>query len=196
MGGEERGAPRAAAAAAAAAAPPRPTITLPPRTTYESLFRGGGGFGAPEVSPGPMTLVSSFFAEDDGECRSFSQLLAGAMASPAARTRVGALGVGEPQVSAAPSGASAGATAPTEEGEKERSSGGVRRHRPLGVMVAPSPFLTVPPGFSPATLLDSPSLFSPGPVRNLLENKNDFFCLFWLRLLSHMVSFIWRRTSF
>ncbi|PHU02415.1 putative WRKY transcription factor 3 [Capsicum chinense] len=56
----------------------RPTITLPPRNSMDSLFSGG-------ISPGPMTLVSSFFSDNDpdSECRSFSQLLAGAMTSPA-----------------------------------------------------------------------------------------------------------------
>ncbi|XP_057759954.1 probable WRKY transcription factor 4 [Arachis stenosperma] len=63
--------------------PQRPSITLPTRGgggggggSMESLF--GGGF-----SPGPMTLISSFFGGDDGN-KSFSQLLAGAMASPTA----------------------------------------------------------------------------------------------------------------
>ncbi|EPS59589.1 hypothetical protein M569_15215, partial [Genlisea aurea] len=56
-----------------------PPITLPPRSAIESLFSGGTG-----ESPGPMTLVSSFFAENDPEndCRSFSQLLAGPTDSP------------------------------------------------------------------------------------------------------------------
>ncbi|KAL5553707.1 hypothetical protein UlMin_041108 [Ulmus minor] len=67
------------------AAPPRPTITLPPRTSFENLFNGGGGGPAVGFSPGPMTLVSSFFSESE-ECKSFSQLLAGAMTSPVART--------------------------------------------------------------------------------------------------------------
>lgn len=59
----------------------RPTITLPPRNSMESLFSGGSG----GISPGPMTLVSSFFSDNDpdSDCRSFSQLLAGAMPSPA-----------------------------------------------------------------------------------------------------------------
>nr|QCV57297.1 WRKY transcription factor [Fagopyrum tataricum] len=59
----------------------RPTIALPPRAPIESFF-GSGGFG---VSPGPMTLVSSFFSNTDPESEfgSFSQLLAGAMTSPA-----------------------------------------------------------------------------------------------------------------
>ncbi|KAI4387808.1 hypothetical protein MLD38_000210 [Melastoma candidum] len=56
----------------------RPTITLPPRPTADTLFGSG-------LSPGPLTLVSSFFAENGGlenDSRSFSQLLAGAMNSP------------------------------------------------------------------------------------------------------------------
>ncbi|KAA0034451.1 putative WRKY transcription factor 3 isoform X1 [Cucumis melo var. makuwa] len=60
----------------------RPTINLPPRTSMESLFSGGPGLGF-GFSPGPMTLVSSFFSDSD-DCKSFSQLLAGAMASPVA----------------------------------------------------------------------------------------------------------------
>lgn len=60
----------------------RPTINLPPRSSMESLFGGGSGLGF-GFSPGPMTLVSSFFSDSD-DCKSFSQLLAGAMASPVA----------------------------------------------------------------------------------------------------------------
>ncbi|CAL0313639.1 unnamed protein product [Lupinus luteus] len=50
----------------------RPTITLPPRASMDTLFNGG-------LSPGPMTLVSSFFPDNNDECKSFSQLLAGSM---------------------------------------------------------------------------------------------------------------------
>ncbi|KAF8378738.1 hypothetical protein HHK36_030087 [Tetracentron sinense] len=69
--------------ASRAAAHPRPTIALPPRSSLENLFIGGAG-----SSPGPMTLVSNFFSENDPESdyRSFSHLLAGAMASPVAIT--------------------------------------------------------------------------------------------------------------
>ncbi|KAL2349190.1 hypothetical protein Fmac_003190 [Flemingia macrophylla] len=57
------------------AAPPRPTISLPPRpASMETLFTGG-------LSPGPMTLLSNFLSDGD-DCKSFSQLLAGAMTSP------------------------------------------------------------------------------------------------------------------
>ncbi|OWM75913.1 probable WRKY transcription factor 3 [Punica granatum] len=72
--------------------PPKPTITLPPRSSAaESLFGGGSSSGGPGTtpvplfgfSPGPMTLVSSFFSEGE-ECKSFSQLLAGAVASSTA----------------------------------------------------------------------------------------------------------------
>ncbi|RDX83225.1 putative WRKY transcription factor 3, partial [Mucuna pruriens] len=61
--------------------PPRPTISLPPRSaSMESLFNGG-------FSPGPMTLLSNFLADGD-DCKSFSQLLAGAMTSPVAGAAV------------------------------------------------------------------------------------------------------------
>ncbi|MQM00391.1 hypothetical protein Taro_033112 [Colocasia esculenta] len=154
----EAGVPRAVPAA-------RPTIALPPRSAYESLF-----LGRPEVSPGPLTLVSSFFAEDpESDCRSFSQLLAGAMASPvggvagrAAAESSSASGASHASVPLA-AAASSSAAVPVEVAERERAvGGGVRPHRPLGVMVAPSPFFTVPVGLSPACLLESPAPFSPG----------------------------------
>ncbi|KAL2498568.1 Uncharacterized protein Adt_24118 [Abeliophyllum distichum] len=60
-----------------------PTITLPVQSSMDNFFVNGL-----VVSPGPMTLVSSFFAENDPEndCSSFSQLLAGAMSLPLFRT--------------------------------------------------------------------------------------------------------------
>ncbi|XP_062111357.1 probable WRKY transcription factor 4 [Humulus lupulus] len=127
--------------------PPRPTITLPPRTSFETLFNGGGGGGSsgagPGVgfSPGPMTLVSSFFSESE-ECKSFSQLLAGAMTPSATRTN---FPIGD-----------------------QPSSGGAdadfrfNQNRPSGLTISQSPFFSIPPGLSPAGLLDSPGLFSPG----------------------------------
>ncbi|KAH6809876.1 WRKY DNA-binding protein 3 [Perilla frutescens var. frutescens] len=98
------------------------TITLPARGSAGSFFMG--------VSPGPMTLLSSFFPETendpDSDCRSFSQLLAGGMASPAA---VG----GEFMF---------------------------QQNRPAGLVVSQPPAMfTVPPGLSPASLLDSPGFF-------------------------------------
>ncbi|KAH6822435.1 WRKY DNA-binding protein 3 [Perilla frutescens var. hirtella] len=108
---------------------PPPTITLPPRTSIESLFTGGPG-GA---SPGPMTLVSSFFAENDpdNDCRSFSQLLAGAMYSPAA------------------------------DGRNGTGDFRFQQNRPAGLVVSHPPgTVTIPSGLSPASLLDSPDLFS------------------------------------
>lgn len=66
--------------AAAGGPPPRPTITLPPRASVDTLYGGGAPF---VFSPGPMTLVSNFFADNNNDdCKSFSQLLAGAMTSP------------------------------------------------------------------------------------------------------------------
>lgn len=88
-----------------------------------------------------MTLVSSFFSENDpdSDCRSFSQLLAGAMASP------------RPNFPAA------------ENSEPDHLR--FRQNRPAGLMVSNSQqqqgVFTIPPGLSPASLLDSPGLF-PG----------------------------------
>lgn len=136
--------------------PERPTISLPPRSSVESLFTGG-------LSPGPMTLVSSFFPEGDSysECRSFSQLLAGAMASPTAFGGVRPQPLPQPQ--------------PQPVAAKEESvagSGGdadfrFRHNRPAGLAITQQSMFTIPPGLSPASLLDSPgfsALFSPGQV--------------------------------
>ncbi|KAG5387188.1 hypothetical protein IGI04_038658 [Brassica rapa subsp. trilocularis] len=125
-------------------APSRPTLSLPPRPFSDMFFSAGVGF-----SPGPMTLVSNMFPESD-EFRSFSQLLAGAMASPAAA-------------------AAASAGAASEERNNSSSGGDVdprfKQSRPTGLMISQSPSMfTVPPGLSPAMRLDSPSflgLFSP-----------------------------------
>ncbi|XP_010514101.1 PREDICTED: probable WRKY transcription factor 3 isoform X1 [Camelina sativa] len=130
----------------------RPTISLPPRPFGEMFFSGGVGF-----SPGPMTLVSNLFSDPD-ELKSFSQLLAGAMASPAA---------------AAVAAAAVVATAHHQTPVSSVGEGGggddvdprFKQNRPTGLMITQPPgMFTVPPGLSPATLLDSPSffgLFSP-----------------------------------
>ncbi|XXG58848.1 hypothetical protein AAC387_Pa04g1046 [Persea americana] len=52
-----------------------PPISIPDRSSAEALFKANSGRGSSET----LTL-----AEQDHDCRSFSQLLAGAMASPAA----------------------------------------------------------------------------------------------------------------
>ncbi|KAK8953840.1 putative WRKY transcription factor 4 [Platanthera zijinensis] len=116
----------------------RPSISLPPSSTVENLFR----VEPAEASPGPMTLVSSFFAEDsESECRSFSQLLAGAMASPSAKTSA--------------------EVAPLLADGRGRGGGlNLGHSRPMNLLVAQSPFFTVPPGLSPGGLLDSPAMFS------------------------------------
>ncbi|KAK7362410.1 hypothetical protein VNO77_04521 [Canavalia gladiata] len=56
----------------------RPRISVPPRASMESVFNGGPSVG---FSPGPMSLVSGFFGDND-ECKSFSELLAGAVVDP------------------------------------------------------------------------------------------------------------------
>ncbi|XP_044468388.1 probable WRKY transcription factor 4 [Mangifera indica] len=123
----------------------KPTITLPPRPSMESLY-GVTGF-----SPGPMTLVSSFFAEESNY-QSFSQLLAGAMASPLAR----------PSPIQTPSfWVDNGRNGDDKDGD-EKGSFSFKDNRPRSLVVADnSPFFTVPTGLSPSGLLNSPGFFPP-----------------------------------
>ncbi|MCD9639504.1 hypothetical protein HAX54_024086 [Datura stramonium] len=126
--------------APAASAPSLSTLTIPPRAPFEAFFGGGN---MPYFSPGPMTLVSSFFSES--EYPSFSQLLAGAMASPLAKppTLLPENSSGE------------------EENSCKEGNLGYKQNRPMSLMVAPSPFLTIPICFSPSGLLNSPGFLSP-----------------------------------
>lgn len=144
------------------AQPHRPTIMLPPRPAFaETIFNNGPGTATGlglGFSPGPMTLVSNFFADSD-DCKSFSQLLAGAMASPAA-------GHLRPNFMDQQS-----------QSLVERSSDGVavsdgdfrfKQSRPAGLSVhqqQQQSIFSVPPGLSPATLLDSPGLGMLSPAQ-------------------------------
>ncbi|KAK4799647.1 hypothetical protein SAY86_025012 [Trapa natans] len=132
--------------------PTRPTISLPPKPSMESL----SGFAN---SPGPMTLVSSFFAdsypEPSPDFRSFSQLLAGAMNSPLAFMAPGQSPLFGDRSSDAPSLVE---TKSAEVGAEKKS--GFKQNRPASLAVVSSPLFTVPPGLSPSGLLFSPGLFS------------------------------------
>lgn len=152
------GAGEGAAPAQVATKPPRPSITLPARSSLESLFRGAaggsGGAGPSEASPGPLTLVSSFFAEDpESESRSFTQLLVGAMNSPADGT-----------TKAAERGDLDGGGA--EKGRVGCGSGLARLGQgpPDSLSVSQRQVLTIPPGLSPASLFNSLGFFSSPQV--------------------------------
>ena len=129
----------------------RPTLTLPPRPSMDAFFSGGAG-----ASPGPLTLVSRFFSDNnpDSDYRSFTQLLAGAIASPLA-------------ASAARPGFNS--DNPVENyskgGDGRDKDSGFKQSRPMNLVVANSPLFMVPPGLSPSGLLNSPGFFSP-PVIN------------------------------
>lgn len=121
--------------------PSRPAITLPPASSSGSFFTGG-----PSASPGPMTLLSTFFPENepDAYCRSFSQLLGGAMPT-----------VGQPA------------------GEFM-----FQQNRPAGLAVSqPLAMFTVPPGLSPASLLDSPQFFPSSQVRREINKVASNICM-------------------
>ncbi|CAK9162958.1 unnamed protein product [Ilex paraguariensis] len=136
------------------AAPARPiTITLPPRSSFEGVFSGGAG---PGFSPGPMTLVTNFFSDHypDSDCHSFSQLLAGAMASP-----VAAFAGSESSFLAHNSTDSSLKEANSED--RSENKVGFKQNRPMSLVVAPSPMFLIPPGLTPSGLLNSPGFFSP-----------------------------------
>ncbi|KAE8667581.1 putative WRKY transcription factor 58 [Hibiscus syriacus] len=89
-----------------------------------------------------MTLVSAFFPDtDSAEHRSFSQLLAGAMASPGARLPSNSMDSSFMQVC-------------FKDGSEKSSA--FNESRPLNLDAAKSPLFTVPAGLSPSGLLTSP----------------------------------------
>uniref|UniRef100_A0A2C9WIS0 WRKY domain-containing protein n=1 Tax=Manihot esculenta TaxID=3983 RepID=A0A2C9WIS0_MANES len=119
------------------------TIALPPRSSNESFFTSGLGVG---FSPGPMTLVSSLFSDSD-DFKSFSQLLAGAMDSPAANSN---------NKSPLP---------PVPQADKNSAA---NVSRPANLSIAPpSQMFTVPRGLSPMVFLDSPALGLLSPEGNI-----------------------------
>ncbi|GLT36213.1 hypothetical protein SLA2020_106070 [Shorea laevis] len=131
------------------AAGTRPSIILPPKPAMDTFFLGGVG-----MSPGPMTLVSNLFSDnypDGAEQRSFSQLLAGAMASPMAGPAFSVNGGTDKSL--------------VDEGFKDgaEKNSGFKQSRPLNLVVARSPLFTVPPGLSPSGLLNSPGFFPLSP---------------------------------
>ncbi|KAL8231491.1 hypothetical protein R6Q57_001269 [Mikania cordata] len=118
-----------------------PVIALPPQSSFESLFAGGPGF-----SPGPMTVVSNFFTDHypDIDCRSFSQLLSGAMASPASQIPPDSVFHDSKQT------------------DSDKKIGGFKQNRPMDLVVAQSPSgFMFPSVFSPSGFLNSPEVFSP-----------------------------------
>lgn len=122
------------------------TIALPPRSSNESFFTSGLGVG---FSPGPMTLVSSLFSDSD-DFKSFSQLLAGAMDSPAANSN-----------NKLP-------LPPVPQADKNSAA---NVSRPANLSIAPpSQMFTVPRGLSPMVFLDSPALGLLSPEVVLVES--------------------------
>lgn len=146
----------------------RPRLSLPLRPSSieeQALYMKG--------SPGPMTTLFSSLLSDhvdpdpdpDSDCRSFSQLLAGAMSSPnALATGASAMMM---RMMYSPSEATLGAQNNTFD---EAGAGGLgnvggmwgfKSSTPSSIPFPKSPIFIVPAGFSPTTLLDSPG-FLPG----------------------------------
>ncbi|OMO71927.1 DNA-binding WRKY [Corchorus olitorius] len=135
-------------------APQRPTITPPPRPFGEALFNGGPGMLG--YSPGPMTLLSNFLSDTD-EYKSFSQLLAGAMASPAAAAAAQRPNFPPTTTTTEEQSNNTGAGAGSDTGSR------LRQNKPAGLVISqPPPMFMMSPGLSPG-FLESPgfSVFSP-----------------------------------
>ncbi|KAD4887947.1 hypothetical protein E3N88_20020 [Mikania micrantha] len=118
-----------------------PVIARPPQSSFESLFAGEPGF-----SPGPMTVVSNFFTDHspDIDCRSFSQLLSGAMASPASQIPPDSVFHDSKQT------------------DSDKKIGWFMQNRPMDLVIAQSPSgFMFPSVFSPSGFLNSPEVFSP-----------------------------------
>lgn len=141
---------------ASTASKSKPTIMVPPRGSMGFLFANGSG---PGFSPGPMTLLSSFFPEQGPF--SFSQLLAGAMASPLA-----------PKPGFLPtyhSGKEEKEGNFSDNGKNSESCVGHKWDKPMNLVAAQpqpqleslSPLFMVSPGLSPTGLLNSPGYLSP-----------------------------------
>nr|XP_043615049.1 probable WRKY transcription factor 3 [Erigeron canadensis] len=129
-----------------------PMIALPQQPSFETLFTGGPGPG-PGFSPGPMTLVSNFFSDHypDVDCRSFSQLLAGAMCSPASQISPPALFDNNYNNNNN-----------INSDKNEKKSGGFKQNKPVDLVIAQSPTgFVFPSVFSPSGLLNSPGFYSP-----------------------------------
>eukprot|EP00250_Pteridium_aquilinum_P011702 c20251_g2_i1 orf=337-2250(-) len=125
--------------------PSLPKLSLPPRTSAEAALKGPNA-----VSPGPMTFISSLFADDPyADQKSFSHLLSGVIPSPTSDTKNGYFDID----------ADGGlARAPMH-------SARFKSMVPSKLPIRRSPCLTIPPGLSPTTLLDSPVLFSTAQVQ-------------------------------
>ncbi|KAH7447324.1 hypothetical protein KP509_01G101400 [Ceratopteris richardii] len=115
-----------------------PKLSLPQRSSAEAADKGLNG-----SSPGPMTFVSSFFADDPySDQKSFTQLLA------TADIRDGRSAVDMSDFS-----------------RQSVHSPRFKSFMPSKFPIQHSPFFTVPAGMSPSILLDSPVLFSPLQVQ-------------------------------
>lgn len=138
--------------------PSRPLLTVPPRNPSEALQKSS------DVTPSPMTLVSSFFADQEP---SSPQFIAGDMTSLTAADA-------PPKSNAVPINHSSGSGSFAERlaarglGQKDppgalrSSTARFKSMTPSRLPIPRSPYLTIPPGLSPTTLLDSPVLLSTG----------------------------------
>ncbi|MCO5600377.1 hypothetical protein L7F22_054488 [Adiantum nelumboides] len=152
----------------------RPTLTLPPRNSAEAFLRGSDA-----ATPSPMTFVSSLFSDQEsfaGDHKSFSQLLAGAIASPTTTNahRDGSLNTNSLLLLADSNIPSAGGGSGSDGLPPRANTARFKSMMPPRLPIPRSPYLTIPPGLSPTTLLDSPILL-PAGLADLSPTTGTFF---------------------
>lgn len=145
-----------------ATGPKKLSLALPPRNATEAFLRGADG-----ATPSPMTFVSSLFADQDpyaGDYKSFSQLLAGAIASPTASHPLDdglmTSAAGVPPVSVNNTPSAGGVPGPGGRLPPRSNSAKFKSMMPPSLPIPRSSYLTIPAGLSPTTLLDSPLFLS------------------------------------
>ena len=139
-----------------------PKISIPASSTLDNMFAvGGGGTGE---SPGPMTLLSNFMSENDRESdyRSFSQLLAGTISSSAEIPGR----IPPPDLDSVASFTENAGGGGTRCVDFPYSTAG----RPSVLAVTQASMFTIPPGLSPATLLNSPEFI---PSAQVLHSESN-----------------------
>ncbi|KAJ7568009.1 hypothetical protein O6H91_01G015400 [Diphasiastrum complanatum] len=160
--------------------PSRPQLALPPRPPMETLFRNSS-----DALPSPMLLTPSFLAEHDAEGKpiSFSGLIAGTGYSPSSSAFqpseanfVKGVNLDTQNITSRDSSGER-LTGSSENASKEvvgsgRGAGGAnagairpstarfKAMPPSRLPIPRSSYVTIPPGLSPTTLLDSPVLFA------------------------------------
>lgn len=143
----------------------RPKIRVVPRNPSEAFIKGGLN----SATPTPMIFSSSLCVDSDSysDCRTFSGLLAEALGSPTfssmafSNNSLGKRGAADVSISEEDEKPALEEMRKTDADSQSISSARYKAMMPPRLPItSASPHLTISPGISPATLLESPIFFS------------------------------------